>query len=193
MFLGPTNKKATRLMSGGAPSAVTHLNLRADYTRGQAARRNLVRVLGYHRLRTSLRYPPGTKQSPPRLRRRERSDLSLDLLSSLVPGYLQVVMGPQVEPELRAGAEAAAQPEGGVGAHGALAAHDLVDARGHHADLRPEELVGGARENIGAYGVAVYGDVRGGVRVVHRDERPGLVRSFSDSGHDVTVPTSVSA
>jgi hypothetical protein len=35
--------------------------------------------------------------------------------------------------------------------------------------------------------------VRGGVRVVHRDERPGLVRSFSDSGHDVTVPTSVSA
>src|SRR5919202_1182910 len=59
----------------------------------------------------------------------------------------------------------------------------LVDAHGfeevalydRRAHVRPEELVGGAGEEVGAQSVTVHGDVRGGVHGIHRDERAGLV------------------
>src|SRR5919202_975298 len=69
----------------------------------------------------------------------------------------------------------------------------LVDAHGfeevalydRRAHVRPEELVGGAGEEVGAQSVTVHGDVRGGVHGIHRDERAGLVGQPGYGGYVV--------
>src|SRR5512142_2581327 len=60
-------------------------------------------------------------------------DLALDLFRDGVLGVLDVVAGLQVHPELWAGAEVAAEPEGGVDAYAAFAVNNLVDAVRWHA------------------------------------------------------------
>src|SRR5687768_14606536 len=54
-----------------------------------------------------------------------------------------------------------------------------------HTDVRAEELVGRAGNDVCPYGVAVYGEVRGGVHGVDGYEGTCAVDSLGDGGHVV--------
>ncbi len=56
---------------------------------------------------------------------------------------------------------------------------------GRHADVRPEELVGGASDDVCSQGITVYGDVRGGVHSVDGDKGASFVGLGGDSCHVV--------
>ena len=60
-----------------------------------------------------------------------------------------------------------------------------VSPYGRHADVRAEELVGRAGDDVGPDGVAVHGDVRGRVHGVDGDEGACAVGSLGDGSHVV--------
>ena len=81
------------------------------------------------------------------------------------------------------------QPDRGVVGRGVqpVDAHLLkeVASYGRQADVRAEELVSGAGDNVGPYSIAVDGDVRGGVHGVDGDEASCLVGPIDDGGNVV--------
>jgi hypothetical protein len=103
----------------------------------------------------------------------EGSDLGGDGGAGLVEGLLEVVMGLEVEPELRGVPEEPREEEGGVGGDRALAEDDLVDAAGRDSGgLRDAVLAEaeGLEELPGEDGAGVDGGEAAGRRLVPPSE-----------------------
>jgi hypothetical protein len=79
-----------------------------------------------------LRVAALSTRPPPRRFRRQRRHLSPDLIGS----HAQIIRRLQIEPELRAGLEPAAEAKRGVAGDGALAPDDLRDAVRRHGEPR---------------------------------------------------------
>jgi len=79
--------------------------------------------------------------NPPCNSRRVRWPHPLRDLPALLPlHHGDVVLALQVEPELRAVAEIAAEPHGGVGGDRAAAVQDVGDPAGRHADVERQPV-----------------------------------------------------
>ena len=92
------------------------------------------------------------------LRRRTRQDFALDLAALRIFGYLQVILGLEVHPQLSGRPEIARQAQGRVGGYPAFALQDGADTIRRHAQRQRQRIGGQFRiaEDILQYLARVY-------------------------------------